>query len=306
MSRAIRIGYYVELFIKGFFMGVANIIPGISGGTMAFIMGIYEEFLIAIKSFNLNFFNLLLHLNIKKAFQSTSWRFLLTVVGGIFTATLTLAKGLNWLLIHQQTYIYAFFWGLILASGVIIWQRIENKSVVTFALVVVSAIVSFYLVGMVPVSTPKTPVFIFLGGVVSICAMILPGISGAFILLVLGQYQYLLEAINTADIFTLSVFLFGTIVGIMSFARVVSWLFKRFRHATMAILIGLMLGSLRRIWPWKVTVLTIVKHGHVVPLVERNVFPLRFNAEMLLAVVFMGVGLFSALIIEWWANHKSQ
>ena len=216
---------YLKLTLKGFCMGIADIVPGISGGTIAFILGIYEDFIESIKSFDSRFLRLLSRLKFKEAFASVSWQFLGAVLSGILLAVFSLSRILSWLLSNKPVLIYSFFFGLILATIPIIGRIVKKWTFLKVVSVIFVALGTYYFVGTVPVSTPETSWFLFLSGAIAITAMILPGISGAFILVLLGKYHFILEAVNQRDVQSLGIFVAGIIVGVTTFVRVLSWLF---------------------------------------------------------------------------------
>ncbi|MFH1359956.1 MAG: DUF368 domain-containing protein [Candidatus Omnitrophota bacterium] len=295
------------LALKGFCIGIANIIPGVSGGTMAFILGIYEDLILAIKSFDLKFLRLLLSLKIKEAFRYASWKFLGAVVFGALLAVFSLSHILDWLLVHQPVLIYSFFFGLIIASAVLVGRSIRRWSPGMILGALVSTFCSFLLVGLVPVQTPETLWFVFVCGIIAICAMILPGISGSFLLLVFGKYQYILEAVNQRDFFVLSIFALGACAGLIIFTRVLYWLLARFHHLVLVILVGLMIGSLRRIWPWKETLQAYIdRHGDIIPLVQKNSWPNPGNKEFVFALIFAVFGYLLAFGLEVWSKRLNK
>ena len=290
---------YLILALKGFCMGASDVVPGVSGGTMAFILGIYEELINAIKSFDLKSVQLLVTLKIRMLLNRISWQFLLAVGIGILTAIFTLSRVLGWLLQNRPVLIWSFFLGLILASVVSVSRRIEKWRPSTCACLLGGITGTYLLVGLVPVATPNTPWFLFLCGAVAICAMILPGISGAFMLVLLGKYQYVLGAVNNRDFVILALVAAGACVGIVLFSRLLGWLLGKYHDMMVAILTGLMLGSLRKVWPWKETVESLVDvHGKVVPLVQTNILPGQWNGEVLAALFLMLAGLVMVLFLD--------
>ena len=291
---------YLILAIKGFCMGAANVIPGVSGGTMALILGIYEELIHAIHSLNLRFLRLITLLKVREALSSVSWPFLLPVGLGILLATLSLAKALSWILANYPVIVWSFFFGLILSSVYTVSKVLRQWKISTFIAIGLGAMAAYFLFDLVPVATPNAIWFIFLSGFLAICAMILPGISGAYILVLLGKYHYILEAINNRDFGTLLILIAGALVGLLSFVRVIGWLLKRYHDLTMAILIGLMLGSLRKIWPWGETLTTFIdSHGKDVP-----ALPPSFTSEVVLALLFMFIGFLVVLSMSFLARKK--
>ncbi len=290
---------YLTLTAKGFCMGASDVIPGVSGGTMAFILGIYEELIDAIRSFDLKSIQLLLTLRLRGLLDRISWQFVLAVGIGILTAIFTLARALSWLLQNRPVLIWSFFLGLILASTLSVSRRVEGWRLSTWLGLLGGMVGTYFLVGLVPVSTPDSPWFLFLSGAVAICAMILPGISGAFILVLLGKYQFVLEAVNNRDFFILAIVAAGAVVGIAAFSRLLGWLLRNYHDLMVAVLTGLMLGSLRKVWPWKETVENFVaSHGKVVTIVHANILPTQWNVEVLSALSLIGLGFLTVFSLD--------
>jgi len=286
-------------------MGAANVIPGVSGGTMALILGIYEELIGAIRSLNLNFLRLMSLLKIREAISSVSWPFLLSVGVGVLLATVSLARALSWLLDECSVIVWSFFFGLILSSVFAVSRVVKRWKMTAFVAIGLGAVAAYFLFGLVPAATPDAPWFIFSSGFLAICAMILPGVSGAYILLLLGKYHYILEAINNKDLGTLLILIAGASVGLLSFVRVIGWLLRRYHDLTMALLIGLMLGSLRKIWPWKETLTTLLdSHGKEIPALQVNTLPASFNSEVCLALLLMFFGFLVVLGMNAWTQKK--
>ncbi len=282
---------YLVLTAKGFCMGAADVVPGVSGGTMAFILGIYEELIDAIRSFDLKGIKLLLTLKLRDLLNHISWQFVLALGVGILMAIFSLSRVLSWLLQNKPVLIWSFFLGLILASAFSVSQRVDGWRLYTWMGLLGGAIGTYFLVGLVPVSTPDDPWFLFVSGAIAICAMILPGISGAFILVLLGKYQFVLEAVNNRDFIILAIVAAGAVIGIAVFSRLLGWLLRSYHDLMVAVLTGLMLGSLRKVWPWKETLETIVgSHGKVIPIVQTNTLPAHWNVEVLSALCLVGIG----------------
>ena len=264
---------YGYLVFSGAAMGAADVVPGVSGGTMAFILGVYEELINTIKSFNLRFLKLLLSFRIKEALEHINLKFLIALGGGLLGAVLSLASGLSWLLENQPVYLYAFFFGLVAASIVAISAHVRWNIGMLVALLL-GTVGAYLVVGLVPIDVPNTPLILFGSGAIAICAMILPGISGSFILLILGQYAFILNAVKDFNVVAIVPALAGMVVGIMGFSRVLSWLLKHYHQVTITLLIGFMLGSLRKIWPYKEVLEWMEnRHGELVPMREANVLP---------------------------------
>jgi putative membrane protein len=244
---------YLRIFLSGFVMGSADIVPGVSGGTMAFILGIYEALLNGIKSVNVEVIRLVLTAKIKEAMALVPWRFLLTLAAGIAAAVLTLVNALSWMLENEPEFLFAFFFGLVLASIIAVGAKITYWTLPIIVGLVIGAVGAFFLVGLTPSGDEANHslIVLFLSGMVAIMAMILPGISGSFILLLLGQYEYVVNAVkdfNLLDVFAVGL---GALVGITGFSRILSWLLARYEMLTIAVLTGVMIGSLRKIWPWR-------------------------------------------------------
>jgi putative membrane protein len=298
---------YFGITLRGICMGAADVVPGVSGGTMAFILGIYEELIEAIRSFNLPFIKALLSFKFKQATDLVSWRFLGALVLGILIAVFSLARVLAWLLENKPVLIWSFFFGLVLASVLIVGRNLERWNLPAVAWTALGTLGAYFLVGMVPVKTPEAPWFICLSGAVAICAMILPGISGSFILVLLGKYQYILGAVNERNFVVLAIFAVGIVFGITSFVRLLSWLLKKHRDLTMSLLTGLMLGSLRKVWPWKRTVATIVdSHGQAIPVSQVNILPSQWSGEVTAALILALVGFLVVLSLELWAARQKD
>lgn len=275
---------YAYIGFAGMTMGAADVVPGVSGGTMAFIMGIYQELIEAIKSFNVELAKKALRFDVKGVFDHVPWRFLLALGSGLVLSVLSLAHAVTYLLDHHQSLLYAFFFGLVAASIVAIGKDLQ-WSATTLGGLVAGTLVAYWIVGLVPSNAPHSPLILFFSGMVAISAMILPGISGSFILLILGQYAYVIGAVKELDVITLLPFALGCGLGLMAFARILSWLFVHYEQLTMTLLVGFMLGSLRKIWPFKLTLETMIdRHGDEVPMVQQNVLPDFSSSEPWIAL----------------------
>ncbi len=283
---------YFRLFGCGFAMGMADVVPGVSGGTMAFILGIYEELINSIRKLaSREVVALLLGFRLKELFAELPWKFLAALGAGLFAAVFSLAHILEALLTDHPVSVWSFFFGLVAASIWVVSQRVKVWKFHCVAGAVVGTIAAYIIVGLIPVATPDDWWFLFLSGVIAICAMILPGISGSFILVLLGKYQYILAAVTNRDFVTLSLVASGCAVGIISFAQVIGWFFKKHHDITVAVLIGLMAGSLRKIWPWKETLREMLdRHGDSVPVEQINILPTgNITAPVLLAVLGLAI-----------------
>lgn len=245
---------YIVITLKGIAMGAADVVPGVSGGTIAFISGIYEELITSINNINLSLLKTLKSNGLAAAWKQLNGNFLLALVIGIGISLLSLAKGIEWLLHHQPVLLWSFFFGLVLASVLFIGKQITKWSLVTIIGAIGAAFLAYYITTLPMMSANASNWFLFLAGALAICAMILPGISGAFILVLLGAYGPVLQAINNRDFKTIAIIGAGAIVGLLSFAKLLKWLFSHYRNLTLAILTGFIFGSLNKIWPWKKTI----------------------------------------------------
>lgn len=289
----------LRLFFTGFIMGAVDLVPGVSGGTVAFIAGIYEELLYSVKVASGKALKLFLQGKVIDAIKSLPLYFLIPLFAGLFLAIFSLANLLSFLLATYRVYIYALFFGLVIPSTWIVLKRIVVWDMIDKVSFVIAAIGAFFLIGSVPVTTPDTLPMMFISGMLAICAWIMPGISGSFILLLLGKYDQILAATKNFEIMTLSVFMTGALTGITLFSRVLSWLFTKHHDISIAILAGFMLGSVRKIWPWKQVLATrINSHGEEVPFIESNILPASFDTQTMIAISLMIIGTTTVLYLD--------
>lgn len=297
---------YLRLFFTGFMMGSADIVPGVSGGTIAFIFGIYEELVQTITTVSGRTLKLLIQFKIKEAFQSVPFGFLIPLVAGIGTALLALAHTVQYLLVAYPSLLWSFFFGLVVASIILVRRRIGRWTLIDYAALAASTVGTYFLVGLVPVETPRTYLAFFLSGVIAICAMILPGISGSFLLLIMGKYEQVLSAVTDRDIVTLLVFTSGCVIGLALFSRLLKWLFATHHDLIVSVLLGFMVGSLRKVWPWKEVLQTRVNsHGETVTLVDRNIIP-AFDGSIVVPILLMVAGVALILFLERLQVTKEQ
>jgi putative membrane protein len=296
---------YFIIVLKGMGMGAADVVPGVSGGTIAFITGIYEELINSIKSVNLNALKLFFSFKFSEFWKVINGTFLFSVLFGIAISVFSLAKGLKFLLDHYPILVWSFFFGLIVASAIYVARTIEKWNTGTIVAGIAGIIVAYFITVITPAEANTHYWFIFLSGSIAICAMILPGISGSFILVLLGMYKFILEAVGNLEIAVIATFLIGAAIGIVAFSNVLSWLLKKFHNLTIAVLAGFMVGSLNKVWPWKeVTETFIDRHGEIKPLAERNVLPGSYEqitgseALLLGAILLAIVGFALIFIIE--------
>jgi putative membrane protein len=291
---------YFFLALRGMGMGAADVVPGVSGGTIAFITGIYEELVDSIKSVNLEAIKLFFTGKWKSFWAHINGNFLLAVFAGVFISVLSLAKALEYLLEHQPILIWAFFFGLIVASSYVVSRKITHWEYSKIVALVGGIGIAFYITSVTPTTTTDSSWFIILSGAFASCAMILPGISGSFILLLLGKYEFALHAVNERIIMDLLLLGSGAVVGIILFANLLSWLLKKYHDVTIAILVGFMIGSLNKIWPWKETLKTIIVDGETKPLIEKNIIPSLSSADdrFWMALLMAAAGVALILLLE--------
>jgi putative membrane protein len=290
------------LYIKGLCMGSADVIPGVSGGTIALITGIYEQLIAALKSLDFKVVQRLLVLDIKGMLAEIHIRFLASLLLGILTAILSLARLMNYLLAFQPVSTWSFFFGLIAASILVMGKQVDSWSTTTVIWFVAGIIAASVIVNLLPVTTPEALWFIFLCGVVAICAMILPGISGAFILLILGKYEFITGTLKNPflaqNMVIILVFAVGCVVGLAAFSRVLNYLLQRFHNLTLAFLTGLITGSLQKIWPWKQVLGTREINGKLQVIWGRPILPAGMDNEVVTAVLLALLGFIVVLVIE--------
>lgn len=265
---------YLLLYAKGVAMGMADVIPGVSGGTIAFISGIYDELLHAIRSADMEVLRMLFRLDFTGAWKRVNGWFLVAVLAGIATSLLSLSKLMTWLLANHPVQVWSFFFGLILISAPMIFRDVTRWNGGVYASLAVGVVVAYLITILSPAETPVNLPFIFFCGALAICAMILPGISGAFILLLIGKYQYMINALVTFDLPVIFTFVAGCVIGLAAFSHVLTWLLDSHRNVTLALLAGFMLGSLNKVWPWKeVTEYRIDHLGNKVAAFDRSIWP---------------------------------
>ena len=291
---------WLLVFFKGMAMGASDVVPGVSGGTIAFISGIYERLIHAIKSINIANLKLFFTGHFKDFWKNVDGNFLVCLVAGIAVSFLSLAKLITYLLETHPIFVWSFFCGLIVASVVFIGKTVkwDWKTAITL---VAFAILSFFITspGNAPLGQNGAYWYIFLCGAIAICAMILPGISGSFILVLLGQYAYILESLVEFRIDVIAIFMVGALIGIVSFSHVLDWLFKNFEMITKAALTGFMLGSLNKIWPWKNTIDTIVYADGETQLIQENILPQACDSQFCAAIALMIAGFALIFVIEF-------
>ena len=293
------------LFLKGVGMGTADVVPGVSGGTVALITGIYERLLSAINSVDRKALKLISKLEIRLFWKHIDGNFLIILIAGIATSVITLAKLVTYLLEVYPIQLWSFFFGLIIISAILVLRNVKSWTVGKMLILVLGIAIAYLITEATPATTPEGFWFIFLSGAIAICAMILPGISGSFILLIMGKYEFMFNALNDRDIPVILTFMVGCLVGLLSFARVISWLFKRFHDLAIALLSGFMIGSLNKVWPWKLPLqFRLNSDGEQVAYITKNVLPgeyareLSQNPSLFQGLLFMALGIFIIVAIE--------
>jgi putative membrane protein len=306
MSRNLK--EYIVIGFKGMAMGAADVVPGVSGGTIAFISGIYEELLASISNVNFQLLKTLKTAGIKAAWKQVNGSFLLALFIGVFVSILSLAKTIKWLLENEPVLLWSFFFGLVLASIMYIGKQIETWNVQIIILFVLGISFGYAVTVMPPTNVGEINyLFLVFAGAIASCAMILPGISGSYILLLLGVYPIVMTAITTKDYKIIGAIALGVIIGLLFFARLLKWLFSNYKNQMLIVLTGLMLGSLNKVWPWKEAISSYIdRHGVVKPLVEQSISPLSFDGDpkLMLAIVLAIVGFGLILLMEKLAVKK--
>ncbi len=302
---------YSLLAARGMGMGAADLIPGVSGGTIAFITGIYEELINSIKSVNGKFFRLLFKEGISAAWKHINGDFLLTVFSGIMLSIFSLARLISWLLDVYPKMVWAFFFGLIIASALHVGKKITRWDAVNVVTLLAGVAIAAWITIATPATSPEVWWFILLSGSIAITAMILPGISGSFILLLLGKYEFILNAVKDFKMDVIMIFAAGCIVGLITFSNIISWFFRKFPNATMALLTGFMVGSLNKLWPWKeVLSYGINSAGEKVPLIERSVSPGSYTEitgepnHLFSVIIFALLGFLLIFLFDVFTAHQ--
>lgn len=301
---------YLIILMKGIAMGAADVVPGVSGGTIAFISGIYEELLSSISAINIANLKLLKNEGVKAAWKAINGNFLLALLSGIFISIISLAKLISWLLENKPILVWSFFFGLVLASILFVSKQITKWNASAIILFIIGAVAAYYITILHPaISESSSLIFYFFAGALAICAMILPGISGSFILVLLGAYKPVLDAIHTKDIKLLGVVAFGAVVGLLSFSKLLNWLFDHHKNSTLAVLTGFILGSLNKIWPWKETLTWRVNsHGVKIPFNEQSVSPFSYQGDpqLTMAIILLIGGFLLIILLEKLANISNK
>jgi len=286
-------------------MGAADVVPGVSGGTIAFLTGIYTELLSSIKSINFNNLKLLFKGKFREFSESVNLKFLLAVGGGILTSIFSLARLMQYLLVHHPIPLWSFFMGLIAASAIYVLREIGKWRFTHIIALIAGIVVAAWICLVSPSQTTEAYWFVFISGAIAICAMILPGISGSFILLLLGKYAFIMKSVTELNVPILIIFATGAAIGIVSFSHFLTWLLKKYYKPTLCVLAGFMIGSLVKVWPWK-RVIDEVSH------IDRPILPGQYetltgeSAQLGLSLLFVAIGFSIVFIIEFMAKSLKK
>lgn len=323
MSKNRSLKDYSLITLKGLAMGAADVVPGVSGGTIAFISGIYEELITTIDKLDFGFFSVWKKEGFKTAFNSYNLGFLFALFGGIGISILSLAKLITYLMEYHPLLLWGFFFGLIVASIHYVGKQITNWDWRVILAGIIGIGISYYITIAEPVHSPTSNFYIFLSGMIAIIAMILPGISGSFILLLLGSYTVILGTVRSfvdglltmdwemikESLLKIILFILGCIIGLKLFSKVLTYLFKNYQNLTLALLTGFMIGALNKVWPWK-DVLTwrTDSHGKNVPLLEKSILPQHFDGDskIIFVLLFAIIGFLTIFLLERFATSRKK
>lgn len=293
----------IKLYLKGFAMGTADVVPGVSGGTVALITGVYDELVKTVGSFDHHFVKVLLSFKLSRIFEASNAKFLIPLGVGIVSSILIMARVMHYLLDNYAVHTWALFFGLILASILFLLRSIEKlKTLPNLFSLLVGVGLGLGVVSLVPVDTPQTYLAVFGAGFVGICAMILPGISGSFILLILGKYYFITSMLKNPfagnNLIFILTFCFGCLCGLISFSKLINYLLEKFHAITMCVLVGFMIGSMVKIWPWKTIDQAKMINGKLKVLSESPYFPTQIDSSVIVAFLIMALGFAMVYIIE--------
>lgn len=297
---------YLFITLKGIAMGAADVVPGVSGGTIAFISGIYEELINSINNVRPSLFTTLKNDGLKPFWKQANGNFLAALFLGIFISLFSLATIVSWLLENEPILLWSFFFGLVSASIFFVGKEIEKWNATAIIALIFGAAIAFYITTLPPNENVESIPFLFLSGALAVCAMILPGISGAFILVLLGSYKTILEAVHERNIKIVITVGLGAIFGLLSFAKLLKWMFANYKNITLALLTGFIVGSLNKIWPWKKVLETKVFDDKIIPINEQSISPFSFDGDpkIMFAILLAILGFSLIFIMEKVANKK--
>ena len=299
---------YLKITLKGMAMGAADVVPGVSGGTIAFISGIYEELISTISGVKPSLLSTWKNDGFKAMWTELNGNFIVALFLGILISLFSLMRLANYLLENHPVLIWSFFFGLVVASIWFVAKQIPKWNWKIILAAVIGAAVAFYIVSLPPLSSSNSSLFLFFAGAIAVCAMILPGISGAFILVLLGAYKTITEAAHDFDITTLGIVGLGAVFGLLTFSKILKWLFVHYSSLTLAVLTGFIAGSLNKIWPWKEVLETKIFGDKEIVIKEASVLPWNFdgNPQTLWAILLMFAGFFLIIGLEMLASDKPE
>lgn len=298
---------YLTISFKGLAMGAADAVPGVSGGTIAFISGIYEELVSTISNINASLFKTLFTKGFKPFWEQANGNFVLALLSGIIISYVSFMKLAKYLLENHPVLIWSFFFGLIIASIYFVGKQITKWNLSVIIAFLIGTGIAFYITMLPALSNNESSSFLFFAGAIAICAMILPGISGSFILIILGAYKTLSDAIHDVDIKKIALFVSGAVIGLLSFSHVLKWLFKNYHNITLALLTGFILGSLNKVWPWKETLTWHTdSKGIKSSLLQKSVSPFSFQGDnqLVFAIILVILGFLTIFILEKVGSKK--
>ena len=297
---------YFILALKGMAMGAADVVPGVSGGTIAFISGIYEELISSLSNVGPKLLSIFRKEGVKATWKALNGNFLLAVFTGIAISVISLARLISWLLVNEPVLLWSFFFGLVLASVFFVAKGIKQWNIAVILFFAVGAVLAYFITSLPPSENTGSLPYLFLSGALAVCAMILPGISGAFILVLLGSYKTILDAVHERDLVIIATVGTGAVFGLLSFAKLLKWMFGHYKNITLALLTGFILGSLNKIWPWKEVISTRVYGDKVIPVLEKNVWPWAFqgNSQVESAIMLSILGSCLIFALERLASRQ--
>ena len=297
---------YMIIALKGMAMGAADVVPGVSGGTIAFISGIYEELITSINNINISLLKTIRKDGIAVFWKKLNGNFLFALLLGIAISVVSLAKFIGWLLVTRPILVWSFFFGLVVASIFFVGKSIEIWNWKTIGMLILGTVLAYFVTVLPPAHNVESTPYLFFCGALAICAMILPGISGAFILVLLGSYKTVLDAVHERDLKIIVTVGLGTIVGLLSFSKLLKWMFKNHKNMTLAVLTGFILGSLNKIWPWKMTLETKTFGDKIITVKERNISPFAFQGDnqLIYALLLAILGFSLIFVLEKIASKK--
>jgi putative membrane protein len=306
---------YLYLVLKGFAMGAANVIPGVSGGTIALITGVFERLINAIKSFNAKAIKLLFKGKIKELIEYIDLYFLIAIFSGMVASVVTLAKVLEYLFISYPVFVWAFFFGLILASVYYVGRTIKKWNFSVILTFLIGTAIAITITSLNHATENDAFLYLIICGVVAICSMILPGLSGSFILILMGNYELvMIHAVSNMEVRILIPVMIGAIGGLMAFSHILSWIYKKYKDQTISTLTGFILGSLGVLWPWQkenyllndVGEFIFKENGEKIVAGTTKYFPDSFNTEVIIALFLIVIGFISISLIEKFASNESE